>query len=274
VFLICLKIIAKYSAMLEPVIQQLQAVDMDMMGVGDHIHLLMKAFRAHRDGADRVFSEDVIPKVKPLAEELGIVLIMPRRCARQVQRPNVGGSSEEYYRRTIYVLYMDSLIHSLESRFGESNTPYFHIFALHPKEMQQTERDEFKHIVSSVKEMYDIYNLVEEALAWYDVQKHNPLDDNSLGMIELVKQITLFPAVGKAILIALTLLARSCTVVRSFSTLGRVNTWLRSTMSDKSLSGLCMLSVHRDKVNSQKTELMNRDIDNFGTDPRRVQFLL
>ena len=117
-------------------------------------------------------------------------LTMPRRCARQVHRPNVGGPFEEYYRRTIYVPYMDSLIQSLESRFGESNTPYFHIFALHPTEMQQTERDEFKHIVSSVKEMYGIDNLVEEALAGYDVQKHKPLDDNSLGMIELVKQST------------------------------------------------------------------------------------
>ena len=64
--------------------------------------------------------------------------------------------------------------------------------------MQQTERDEFK-------EMYGIDNLIEEALAWYDVQKHKPLDDNSLGMIELVKQTTLFPAVRKAILITLTL---------------------------------------------------------------------
>ena len=58
--------------MLEPVTQQLQAVDTDMMGVRDHIDLLMKAFRAHRDGADRVFSEDVISAVKTLAEELGI----------------------------------------------------------------------------------------------------------------------------------------------------------------------------------------------------------
>ena len=132
--------------------------------------------------------------------------------------------------------------------------------------MQQTERDEFK-------EMYGIDNLIEEALAWYDVQKHKPLDDNSLGMIELVKQTTLFPAVRKAILITLTLPATSCTVERSFSTMHRVKTWLRSTMSDKRLSGLCMLCVHRDKVNSQKTELMNRVIDYFGRDPRRLQFL-
>ena len=122
----------------------------------------------------------------------GLDFTMPRRCARQVHRPNVGGPIEEYYRRTIYVPYMDSLIQSLESRFGESNTPYFHIFALHPTEMQQTKRDEFKHIVSSVKEMFGIDNLVEEVLAWYDVQKHKPLDDNYLGMIELVKQTTIF----------------------------------------------------------------------------------
>ena len=145
-------------------------------------------------------------------------------------------------------------------------------FSLHPKEMQQTERDEFKHIVSSVKEMSGIDNLVE-ALAWYDVQKHQPLDDNSLGMIELVKQTTLFPAVRKAVFITLTLPATSCSVERSFSTMRRVKTWLRTTMSDTRLSGICMLSVHRDKVNSQKTELMNRVVGNFGRDPRRLQFL-
>ena len=94
----------------------------------------------------------------------GLDLTMPRRCACQVHRPNVGGPIEEYHRRTIYVPYMDSLIQSLESRFGESNTPYFHIF-------KQTERlNEFKYIVSSVKETYGIDNLLEEALAWYDVQ--------------------------------------------------------------------------------------------------------
>ena len=102
----------------------------------------------------------------------GLDLTLPRRCARQVHRPNVGGSIEEYYRRTIYVPYMDSLIQSLESRFGESNTPYFHIFALHPREMQQTERDEFKHIVSSAKEMNGIDNLVEEVGMTYRSISH------------------------------------------------------------------------------------------------------
>ena len=107
-FLICLKIIAKYSAKLETVTQELHAADMDMLGVRDYINLFMKAFRAHRDGADRVFSENVISHVKILAWEPGTDLTMPWRC--------VGGSIEEYYRRTICDPYMGSLIQYLERR--------------------------------------------------------------------------------------------------------------------------------------------------------------
>jgi len=68
--------------------------------------------------------------------------------------------------------------------------------------MQQTEGGEFKHIILPVKEIYSIDNLVEETLAattdrntlkWNNGQKQKVLNDTSLGMIELVKQITLFP---------------------------------------------------------------------------------
>ena len=134
-FLFCLKIIAKNSAILEPATQQLQAVNMDMMGVRDQINLLLKILRSHQDNAEQVLSQDVIPDVKTLAGELGINLIIPRRCARQAHRPNVEGTLEEYYRTTIYVPYIDSMIQSLESRFDESNQPHYHIFALHPKEI-------------------------------------------------------------------------------------------------------------------------------------------
>ena len=133
VLLTCVKIAAKYSAMLKPLSQQLQVVGIGMMGVRDDINRLVKGFQAHPDGADRKFS-DVIPEVKTLTEELGIDLTMPKQCARQVHRPNVGGFVKEYHCRTNYVPCMNSLIQSLESRFGGSNIPYFYIFALHPRE--------------------------------------------------------------------------------------------------------------------------------------------
>ena len=124
-------------------------------------------------------------------------------CQPRIEHPVFGPHCWTVYDNTI------RLSHNRSEPWAEKNAgggggQCYPEFALHPREMQQTERDEYKHIVSSVKEMYGIDNFVEETLTWYDVQKHNPLDDNSLGMIELVKQTTLFPAVRKAILITLT----------------------------------------------------------------------
>ena len=134
-----------------------------------------------------MFSEGIIPETKTLVKELGIDSIMPRQRPLQVHPPNVGGFAEKYYCHKIYAPYTDSLIQSLESRFDESNRLYFYIFSLHPREMHQTKRDEFMPIVSPAKEVFGIGNLVKEALVWYNVQNHKPLDDNSLGIIEIVK---------------------------------------------------------------------------------------
>ena len=65
----------------------------------------------------------------------------------------------------------------------------------------------------------------------------------------------------------------TCSLEGLFSTLHRVKTWLRSTMTDDRLSGLCMMSVHRDKISQEKEEFMNTVVDEFGKDRRRLQFL-
>ena len=85
-------------------------------------------------------------------------------------------------------------------------------------------------------------------------------------LMELLTYCHLFPAIGKAVLIALTLpvSTSTCQVERSFSTLRRVKTWLRSTMSTEHLSGLCMLSVHQ-QVLDRKDAIIKDVIDCFGS---------
>ena len=51
-FIICLIIIARYSSMLEPVTQMLQAVEMDIIKVQKHISNLIHQFTNHRDSCD------------------------------------------------------------------------------------------------------------------------------------------------------------------------------------------------------------------------------
>src|SRR5688572_9318958 len=78
---------------------------------------------------------------------------------------------------------------------------------------------------------------------------------------------------GDAVVILLTLPATQCTIERSFSKMRRVKTWPRASMADDRLSGLCMLSVHRENINANKAQFMERVVDKFGRDRRRFQFL-
>ena len=94
-------------------------------------------------------------------------------------------------------------------------------------------------------------------------------------LIDVLEYTQLFPSIRSAILTALALPATTCTIERSFSTLRRVKTWLRCTMTDERLSGLCMMSVHRKKIESaqNKKVFIESVIDKFGQDARRLQFL-
>uniref|UniRef100_A0A8C5P6W8 Repressor of the inhibitor of the protein kinase n=1 Tax=Leptobrachium leishanense TaxID=445787 RepID=A0A8C5P6W8_9ANUR len=255
-FLFCLNIIANYSSRLESVSQALQAVQLDILKVCDHVQDLLTIFR-----------------VQTMAEKLNIELSVPRQCGRQVFRFNVGCSSvEEYYRQSIYVPYLDSLIASLESRFGNENKKNFSLFSLYPKHLVKMSLEQYKCQITNISEIYSIENLEAEAMTWYEIW--SPKDEQfDNGFLDLLNHTDLFPSVRQAILIALTLPVTTCTVERSFSTMRRVKTWLRSTMAVERLSGLCMMSIQRVEIEENKQQLIGKVINKFAQDPRRLQFL-
>jgi hypothetical protein len=210
----------------------------------------MKIFRDQRQNAENHFRQDIFAKVVTLSQSLDIEMKVPRQCGRQVHRSNPGNSydnSEDYFRQTIFVPYLDSLISSLTNRFSEDNSPQFQLFRLHPAIMTRLNRSDFKNSVAIISRSYVIDNFELEAMNWYDFwcteQQSKEIKDD-LQLIDVLTSTDFFPAVRHALLIALTLPATTCTVERSFSTLRRVKTWLRSTMADERLSGLCLLSVH------------------------------
>ena len=63
---------------------------------------------------------------------------------------------------------------------------------------------------------------------------------------------------------ALKILATSCSAERSFSSLRRLKTYLRSSMGQERLSNLALLHVEREYVNKVLKEDMDKIIDTFG----------
>jgi len=51
---------------------------------------------------------------------------------------------------------------------------------------------------------------------------------------------------------------RLCTAKRSFSILQKTKTTLRSAVSDEHLFGLCMMSVHDEKISKEKQAFIER----------------
>lgn len=274
-FIVCLHIVAKYSARLEPVTNILQSVSMNFHSVHNHITELQNIFRGHRTNAEEQFS-DIMKTASEAANHLGVLISVPRQASRQAHRDNYGIQlPEEYYRVAIYVPYLDSLNASLARRFSESNKKSYRLLQLHPARMKHLSRVEFAVLADELQGFYGIENFKEEGISWYEMWLNRTGDCSEISYPELLLQAkTFFPAVANAIEVALALPVTTCTVERSFSTLRRVKTWLRSTMRNDRLDGLCMMSVHRERVMKHKDDFITRVITQFAQkNPRRLQLL-
>lgn len=90
----------------------------------------------------------------------------------------------DYYRKSIYIPYLDSLITSLNDRFVEDNTK-FEIVSVHPKYLKQTKKEDFIKKLQYLKSFYGklLDNIEEEGLIWYNIWEKKNYDNN----IDLLK---------------------------------------------------------------------------------------
>ncbi|KAH7980593.1 hypothetical protein HPB49_017414 [Dermacentor silvarum] len=125
--------------------------------------------------------------------------------------------------------------------------------------MKHLSHVEFATLAEELKCFYGIDNFKEEAISWYKMWCNKTGDPSEITYCELLHQVkTFFPGVAKAIEVALALPVATCTVERSFSTMRRVKTWLRSTMTNDRLDGFCMMSVHRERVMKHRNDFITR----------------
>jgi hypothetical protein len=225
-----------------------------------------------------IFYSDIFKATKTLADEIGVELKPPRQARRQINRANpLIEDPEQYFKIAVYIPYLDSLVSTLETRFTEENKPAYSLLSLHPCRMAKLNRNEFKDHIKAVADLYKIDNFLEESESWYDVwlsrQRDGMIIAECTNLSEVLSYTEFYPSVMTALQIALAIPVTTCTIERSFSTLRRVKTWIRSTTSDDRLSGLCMMSVHRKMILDNKDSFIDTVINQFGQEPRRLILL-
>ncbi|CAH2101901.1 unnamed protein product [Euphydryas editha] len=234
-------LIAKYSALMEPVVNVLQSVALDVVKASEYVKRILLLIKNYRENPEKV-TDEIIKEATAVAEKVELeedITSMLRITGKQRHRSNhPAESTSEYWKRFLVIPYLDSIITSLEVRFAEENTPSFVLSKLHRAQMQKMTTENLKP-------------------TFIDVLK---------------EKSSVFPETEKALKILIVLPCTTCTVERSFSSLRRLKTWLRSAMSEDRLNGLAMMSVHRAIINKNLNNFNDKVVESFSKNLRRLCF--
>ncbi|KAJ8910066.1 hypothetical protein NQ315_013321, partial [Exocentrus adspersus] len=164
----------EYSFLLEPTVNIVQAVSINIFDVRKHIQDLIDIFKNHRLNHSEIFS-DIFLYVKATCDTLGLDIKMPRICSRQIHRSNIETETPEiYFRRNIFCPYLDSLIESIEERFSQKNSTAYMLFKLHPKYIRTLTSENLVQIGA----LYGLKNIKEEGSLWKDYIIQKNIDQN------------------------------------------------------------------------------------------------
>ena len=95
-----------------------------------------------------------------------------------------------------------------------------------------------------------------------------------LDYIYKVNVQTCFPEIVNLLKLNAVMAVSSASAERSFSCLGRVKSYLRSTMADLRLGSLCRISTHKDILKEKENQKQLHDLvlTKFIAKPRRLNF--
>ncbi|XP_047105419.1 52 kDa repressor of the inhibitor of the protein kinase-like [Schistocerca piceifrons] len=208
--LVILRKIFSYTANLN---KAMQKVSVDLMNTCSYAKTVKSTLQNIRNESEFLV---VFEQAKQMSSS---DITVPRTTGRQTQRSNVPGETAEiYYRRNVFYPFPEHVITELDARFKPHEATIEEIQMLLPEKTNNDSRtkENLKKIVQTFLEVIDQCD-------------------------ELF-----FPSIKKFIIILATLPVSTPTPERCFSTMKRLKTYIRNKMGAERLTGLALMSVHRD----------------------------
>ena len=226
----------------------LQSRTGDLVNAYKTIESIQTAIDDQRNRAEETF-QLIFHRVEELLTDVGsenATVPLPRVCGRQTQRSNVEASSaEEYYRRSVFLPFIDFVASELRRRFGDASAHAL----LFVSELLKGPSMDVENFMKAVDASGQGETLARaEAERW---RKTAPAFDRLTDAHEYH-----------------ALPVTNAEAERSLSTLKRLKTYLRSTMTQERVNGLALLAVHKEVT--VDTQLL---IDRFAQKNRRLMFV-
>ncbi|KAL4127184.1 hypothetical protein QTP88_011381 [Uroleucon formosanum] len=236
-----------------PLCKILQSVKCDLSEAVDHVETVLSEVKDMRTNINENFkkifnkSEKLFTSVN---EEEKIKI--PRLVSRSTNRINVDTKiPEDYFRIAIAIPFYDDFISQSKERFSKHKTILSSLYLLIPKMCLKSPILESDFI--NVDELPSELKLWKRKwIAFKDVDRpHTAVEALNYCNPEL------FANIHFLLKVLATLPVSTATPERTFSTLKRVKTFLRNSTGQERLTGLALLSVHRD-VTVNPDEVLNQ----------------
>lgn len=216
---------------------------------------------AQRQNCEEVF-RPLYEQAVALADELDTELKLPRITKRQTHRSNPPAlDPESFYRTSVYIPLLDNVLADLRSRFTEETFGVYELFVFMPSQLLHATRENEARVATDIAQRYCSFIggsrapitakvIQAELRLWREKWKRESEDGADIPSTAVQALYMcdggVFPSIRTFLQILATLPVSVASAERSFSTLRRLKTWLRSQMSDARLTGLALLHTHRD----------------------------
>ncbi|XP_028141436.2 52 kDa repressor of the inhibitor of the protein kinase-like [Diabrotica virgifera virgifera] len=252
--------------------ENLQKKNLDLTQAVKNVSNVLDLLSKERENADNNFKV-LYSQIQERADKLKIKEEVPRICRLQTARNNVPYSTqEEYYRRAVYLPYLDDFCNSLKERFESHKETVASLQNILPEFCIKTDFCALEPAFNSYEEDLSHKEVVEsEFMLWkerWSQEKYENLPKSAVSSLEKCDQ-DFFPNIYVLLKLLAVLPVSVATVERSFSSLRRLKTYLRNSTSENRLNGIALLSIHRDFAISNEEVL-----DKFASVPRNLDFVL
>ena len=255
-FLVSVHVIEHISAILLPLSKMLQEKNLDIFKANELLDGVLSLLQDERLNSENSFNH-IFKRSTFICNELEVPVALPRRANRQIYRHNFAAANpEEFFRCSVFVPYMDQIISDLENRFQDQRATCTLLWCLLPKFCHSATDDQINRLLTQYQEDIDSHVVVSaEIKRWtkkWEGVKEEQRPSNAIEALSECQQ-EIFPNVKNLLQIIATLPVSTATAERSFSTLRRLKTYLRTTMESDRLTGLALMSVHTNRpVNKEK----------------------
>lgn len=214
--------------------------------------LVIETLQRERDNGVAVFAE-IYEEMQRKAIKTGrtIEQFQPRRCGRQTLRDNVEGSAEEFYRRSVFLTFLDHVLQEMRSRFSKvTETAAKGLYLLPCKVQSLTSEMEDNILKLYRNELPSPHSFSQEIRLWKTLW-------NSMTESELPAtiQATLahrrvsqrsFPNLFSLLNLLLLMPVTTAAVERANSALKFIKTDRRNRMGEMRLNALLLMFMHKD----------------------------